>query len=372
MKKLFKVISESSSMSIEKSNPQISRIVGLDLLRIGLALLIFMFHSWMHFGCNYYCLNDFVSVGAIAMTGFFLLSGYSLRLVYGQQDLMDKTNLWRFYLKRLFGVLPLYYVIALTHICLFRTGTITGNLLLFPIEILGLQSTFSSLFTLSHNTGTWFISCLLLAYLIYPFLQTICKQVNARYKILLLLCLVFLDVWSSLITNYFDISWTYDNPFYRVLEFACGMIVADLNLTYSNKLLVRLRSWWALIILTIVLVMGVSIMRHTFQFNDYMLYNIIALPCFILMLFSLGTPRNIGKNKRLKAISYLGKISYAFFLVQFFAWKVGKWSIYFIGFDTNWLRILVTLTYCTIAAMVLYEVIQKPIDKYLRKKMLKQ
>ena len=59
------------------------RIIGLDILRISLAILIHMFHSWIHFGCSYSYLNDFVSVGAIAMTGFFLLSGYSLRMVYG-------------------------------------------------------------------------------------------------------------------------------------------------------------------------------------------------------------------------------------------------------------------------------------------------
>ena len=44
-----------------------------------------------HFGCDYYFLTPFVSVGTIAMTGFFLLSGYALRLVYGHQNIIEQN-----------------------------------------------------------------------------------------------------------------------------------------------------------------------------------------------------------------------------------------------------------------------------------------
>ena len=168
-----------------------ARIAGLDLLRISLAVLTYMFHSWMHFGCNYSYLNDFVSVGAIAMTGFFLLSGYALRLAYGEQDLMEKHNIGRFYSKRLLGIIPLYYTKAILFILILGNESLIENLLLFPIEALGLQTTFTSLFNVTHNGGTWFISCILLAYLIYPFLQTICKQLNAKTKVIVLLLLIF-------------------------------------------------------------------------------------------------------------------------------------------------------------------------------------
>lgn len=58
------------------------RVIGIDIFSITLALLIFMFHYCMHFGCDYYYLTNFVSLGAIAMTGFFLLSCYSLLLAF--------------------------------------------------------------------------------------------------------------------------------------------------------------------------------------------------------------------------------------------------------------------------------------------------
>lgn len=56
------------------------RLIGLDVLRILSALVIFAFHSISHIGANYGQLNGFFSMGAIFMTAFFMLSGLSLSL----------------------------------------------------------------------------------------------------------------------------------------------------------------------------------------------------------------------------------------------------------------------------------------------------
>ncbi len=343
-----------------------SRIVGLDILRISLAILIYMFHSWMHFGCSYSYLNDFVSVGAIAMTGFFLLSGYALRLVYGNQNLLEKHNLGRFYFKRILSLIPLYYVFGIAYVIVRGNESLVENVVLLPIEALGLQSTFSSLFAVSHNSGTWFISCILLSYLAYPFLQTVCKELNASSKVILLLLLMSLDVWSSVVSHRFDTALTYDNPFYRMLEFTSGLLVADINLTYDNKLLKVIRSWGVTVISIVALIVGVSLMYHYTMQSDYMRYNIIVLPCFVLLLFSLGKQKkSFFENS--KVLRYLGKISYAFFLVQMFAWMIGDWAIDVIGLDNNMIRIMITFTYCLLASIISYELVQKPIIMFVNR-----
>ena len=247
-----------------------NRIAGLDMLRISLAILIYMFHSRMHFGCSYSCLNGFVSVGAIAMTGFFLLSGYSLRLVYGDKNLIEKHNLGKFYLKRILGIIPLYYFFAILFILFCGEESLLDNILLFPIEVLGLQSTFTSLFGVTHNGGTWFISCIILAYLIYPFIQFISKQLSSRYVLLLLILLVFLDIWGAVISRRFNTAWTYDNPFYRIAEFTCGVLVAQMNMEYDNKLSNFMRSWGALVCSVLFLFIGVLFARYFLHFRDYM------------------------------------------------------------------------------------------------------
>ena len=128
-----------------------------------MAILIFMFHSRIHIlHCSYGVLNSFVDVGAIAMTGFFLLSGYVINLTYGRKDLAKPGEMKTFYTKRLITIIPLYFVWAffrvIAHVIVSGKSAAIEELILFPIELLGIQSVFSSLFSFSHNGGSWFIS----------------------------------------------------------------------------------------------------------------------------------------------------------------------------------------------------------------------
>lgn len=342
------------------------RVVLLDVLRVSLALLIFMFHSNMHFDCQYGLLNDFVSAGALAMTGFFLLSGYSLRLVYGEKNLMEKKELGRFYLKRILGILPLYYAFALLYIIILGKETFAQNMLLLPIEALGIQSTFSSLFGCSHNGGSWFISCLLLGYLVYPFLQTVIKQLTNKQKVLLIVLLISIDLYAVVISNTFSTYWLYDNPFYRIIEFTIGLLVADINTT-NYKLISFLRSYWVLAIICIVFLASVSVVNHFYHIKDFMIYNWIALPCFVIMLCSMGSTR-VAWLEQSRLLSYASKISYAFFLFQPFVWKVGRWLVKHTGYDNNWLRISFAFSSCVVVSVLMYEIVQKRIVGYIRKR----
>lgn len=346
-----------------------SRVIGIDILRIALALVVFMFHSKMHIDCSYFILNPFLSVGAIVMTGFFMLSGYSLRLVYGEQNIMEKGSLRRFYINRLFGVLPLYYIVAFLYIILIGDETLSDNFLLLPIETLGLQSTFSSLSNISHNGGTWFISCLLLSYVLYPFLQSICKMLRFKNEIILLLVIIVIDIWATIVSMHFKTAGLYANPFYRTIEFACGLILADLNIRNDYPKLNIFRDRKALITSIIFFVGGVSIMRYYLRIDDYMQYNWLALPCFSVMLLSLGTIK-IPLLENVKSIGYLGKISYAFFLSQFFVWTITRIITEWVGYDYNWLRISLSLVLCLLISIIMYEVVQRPIEKYIKPKIL--
>lgn len=74
-----------------------------------------------------------------------------------------------------------------------------------PIEFLGLQSFFSSLFGYSHNGGTWFISCILFCYLAYPFLQEGIKAMGKKGRIRLMAFCMIILLYAPIVVHVFSL-----------------------------------------------------------------------------------------------------------------------------------------------------------------------
>lgn len=351
--------------------PRKERNVGLDLLRISLALLIFMFHSNMHFDCHYGVFDHFARYGAIAMTGFFMLSGYALSLS-SKVILTDIGSLKNFLLKRFISIYPLYYFVALVFIILLGSESFQSLALLFPFEALGLQSCFTSLSKISHNGGTWFISCLTICYLLYPLLQWIIIRLKVKEKVILGGVFLFLLFLAPLVQRHFNVASIYDNPFFRAMEFSLGIIAASVNNDMlKNNISYILRSKEILVMVIFFLILGISVADfYLTGFRDFMLMNWMALPCFIMIFLILGNVRfdTVGENR---LVSYSSALSYAFFLSQFFVWSISYHIINnWIGIDNNIMRIIVSFTICVGISVTLHECVEKPSSKYLKAQLL--
>jgi len=364
-------------MSYNTSNKPVllsggQRIIGLDYLRISLAVLVFLFHSHSHvLKCDYGVLNGFVSMGAIAMTGFFLLSGYALNL--SNKNFENARDVKKFYIKRLIAILPLYYAYAAINVAIniFRNGTTAAieELILFPTEFLGIQSVFASLFPYSHNGGSWFISCILICYLLYPLLQIISRNLSNRDRMAIILIFSGILLYSPLVEHYFGLQSIYSNPFFRALEFSIGILVSQVNMdkTADNKLVSLLRKPAACIATILCLVAGTSLAVHIGIPGDFMLYNWIALPCFVSLLISLGHIR----FKETKTVQYLSNLSFSIFLSQLLViWSGVKHLLNCLGCDSNIVKILLSAAICFGIANFFHYCIEKPSAKYLKSKLL--
>ena len=174
-------------------------------------------------------------MGAIAMTGFFLLSGYVINLTYGRKEMSNPKEIKLFYLKRLISIFPLYFawasILSLANVIINGKIAAIEEIVLFPVEFLGIQSVFSNLFPFSHNHGSWFISCILICYFLYPLVQIITKRFTNRNRILLIVVLSAILLWSPVVQQYFHLQSIYSNPFFRALEFSIGILVSELNTT---------------------------------------------------------------------------------------------------------------------------------------------
>ncbi len=331
------------------------RAAGLDLFRVLAALMVLLFHCHIHHGSDFGVLTGFVSMGAIFMSAFFMLSGYVLFLTYREQPLVQMANLKRFYLKRLVGILPLYYVVALLYVLFLGQESAVQNLLLLPVEMLGLQSVFPALFQVSHNDGTWFISCLLLAYLAFPLMQEAVKQMSTRAKYVALGICTLALFWAPLVVHAFSTESIYANPFFRGLEFFIGVLLCSLPV--KSKLW---GTWKAFFVELIVLVGLVSVGVHFHvAVGNYMLYDVVAVPafaCMVLTLARLNSPRLQGSA----VLRYMSAVTYAFFLVQTFNTEMERWIFSTWGIQNNAVMIVISVVLCGLMAMALHHIVEKP------------
>lgn len=344
------------------------RNYGLDILRAGMALLIFMFHSQMHFECDYSVLNAFVSMGAISMTGFFLLSGYVLQMTNAEIDFSKLPSIKKFYIKRFIGLVPLYYLTALIYLLFIGSESWEHKFLLLPIDILGIQKFFSPTMALSHYGGTWFVSCILLAYLVFPYMSSIIRQMSNKARGWMLFFLSVVLLYSPIVKIVFCLNGIYDSPFFRIIEMSIGVLLfhiqqSSVGLAFMQKLchlIVPL-----LLVLFMIAAVSIAIKLHV-PF-DFMLYGFIALPVFGLLILSMSKTEFHHKSS---ALSFFSSISYEFFLVQSFLWPLSSAVIQILGSDSNLVRIMVSFFLCTLLASVMHYVYQNPISKRLKIKLL--
>ena len=343
-----------------------ARMYGLDMFRIALALLVFMFHAEIHIGCDFGLLNPFVSLGAIAMTGFYLLSGFVL---YSSSKINPNSiiELVRFYKKRAIAIYPSYIFIGLLAVGWGIIGNPSGDNIIkqivhLPILLMGISTVFTSLFKFPPNDGLWFVSCLFFCYALYPWLYLLSSRMNSFWCCIVCGCSVFILLWSPLVVKVFDLASIYSNPFFRILEFLIGVILARLSEIISLNL--SKKCWLILVLLAIgILIVGVSLLNVTgIVTANYMLCSWVALPCFGVLIILLARDIKISKG-----VLYLSNLSYSFFLGQFFCFRMFRiinrtWPSIT---DGNLAKIVISFIICLIFACIVYHLIQTPAKVYL-------
>ncbi|MFT3982361.1 MAG: acyltransferase family protein [Lachnospiraceae bacterium] len=196
------------------------------------------------------------------------------------------------------------------------------------------------------------------------------KYISAnKKKILLLIILIFICGLSPIVVHKFQFSIIYANPFFRLLEFCSGMILADLFIKMKK------RPSRLLVIFLLLEFCGFIIAityLHYFKLGDYKIYVFIAMPVFLIIIYQLARLNSSKFAQQIltnSLIQYLSKISYAFFLGQFFTWDLTN----FLQSNTSWFEnatniklILVSLTICMIITILMHELIEKPVLKILK------
>lgn len=341
------------------------KLYGIEAFRVLSILIIFLFHCNIHIGCTFGILTPFISQGAIFMDAFFLISGFVIHYNYFDR-LKNIDEVFAFYKKRLLSLYPLYLiVITLYTIFYIDNLSVFKHILIAPIELFLLQAHFSSLFFVLHNDGTWFLSCIFFCYLLFPLLLFISNRLkNVKHCLTTLFLIYSLYSISQIVAKVFQTEQIYSSPFFRMMVFLMGMILAlifkiskENGVIISNRLSIFTGLFSLLLlafIITILVKCGILC---------YLYYSFVALPIFYIILLTSA----FANDKKNKIFSYINKGFYSFFLAQLFTFDFYKYLKSVLNFKIrNKLCIIVLFIICLSIAGLL-KIIEVNFKKLLRR-----
>lgn len=336
------------------------RLIGLDLFRIFLALVVFIFHSNIFAGCYYYSFNFLVWAGSPFMTGFFMLSGFSLFYSMQNRELSRLKDIIDFYIKRLIGIIPLYWVIVVVYHLAWGDMPLKEVLLLLPMDLLGLRST---LYFFPNNQFIWFVSNILLCYLVYPFLHQVIRQISIRGKYILTLILLSLDIYITAMSRVFGLADPlYYSISYRIVEFIIGMLLVSILDTVRGVCKSNSCLWGLAFLEFVVLLLGLKFIK------DSVLYAAFLIIIFCVMLLTLAQCES-RQLENSPVVRYLSACTYSLFLSQIWTLRFFEKTVpdsFGLMVEGNNLLRLAIIWAATLALTVfLHQLVEKPAKKFL-------
>ena len=342
----------------------------LDIIKICCAVLIYMRHSITMFGCTY---GSSLVDGLICATTspimvcFFVVSGFSIYYNNSNRNLLDAGELRTFYKKRFITLFPIYILVHMLSYVLVE-NTLQQKIYSTPVELLGLQSMYGGLFGISHSGATWFISSLLLGYFIYPLVQELLKM-NQRCIYLVTSVIFFVLVYSEVVMlQIFGVQPGYVNPVFRAMQVAFGAALC-MAFTEDDK---RNNKKAAIMMVANLIITGLltAFALHYKMGIEYVTtpiyYYLIAFAMLISIKFK---PRLLTKSKLIK---YAGSLTFYFFILQVFLWRLSAKVCGLTGFESNKGKLLVSFVLCVALSIICKELFDKHAQKYLKNKLLKK
>lgn len=197
-------------------------ISSLQSLRGIFTIFIFLHH-----------IADFGAGGACGVSFFMILSGFVLCDGYQSRIEAGTINFKGFINKRLAKIYPLHII------CLFCAIVLSlnkihfgwGTLAIYTSNLLLLQSWIPlSDFYFSGNAVGWFLSAILFAYAVFPFIIRFINCSNSRTRLFKALTgtLIIYFIVVILIPGKYSNSIIYVNPLFRVVDFIIGIALWQL------------------------------------------------------------------------------------------------------------------------------------------------
>jgi peptidoglycan/LPS O-acetylase OafA/YrhL len=265
--------------------------------------------------------------GFVAVTLFFILSGFILTFSYMSHEGSLKTSKRNFWVARFARIYPVYllgFLIA-APLAVQEIGAMGGaspwiDTSLFAAAALTLVQSWSSVASMVWNTPAWSLSVEAFFYLLFPLVAPPILKLKSRG--LLVATLVF---WiaslaaplAGLVSAHFDHTFWSNNPLIRLPEFLLGIALGKFWLTRKRGDFDRHLPYTA-VGSALALVAFLSLDGHVSFFM-----NGATAPMMMVLIYSLACGRGVlAWFLATKPMVLLGEASYSLYLFHWPLWFI--------------------------------------------------
>lgn len=304
------------------------RLDAITGLRFFAAAAIVIVHLPGTFGITYEQFQGYSLAQGVSV--FFVLSGFVLR--YSYPAISTRSEVRRFLVNRIARIWPAHVTMLLLAVVLlpgFDPGAFLANVFLVHAWVP------QSDYFFSYNAVSWSISAEMGFYLLFPVLLYKFRQypgIIIATCLLIALCMVYISVLLDLqgftVMNDEVVlqGVLHTNPLARLFEFTVGMGVAQLWLSYRDRLSMNAALWSAielaavlLLLSNITLLMPIlrSIFPHSLAMEAWLSTCVSPVLPTAILLFALATNRGVvSKALSYRPVRFAGELSFSIYLVH--------------------------------------------------------
>ncbi|MBC5775257.1 acyltransferase [Pontibacter sp. KCTC 32443] len=324
-----------------------SRVTSLDYVRglAALGILLYHFQSWTlgHMAAE----SFWGRIGLYGVAIFYVLSGLTLYHVYEARMQPQKVPLADFYLKRIFRLFPLLWLIMPVYLIIDPTMREWDRVLLNFIGLFGFVAWDKPI-----GTGVWSIGNELVFYLFFPIFLFSAKYSRAAFAFVCLVILTIgvyfafysIDDAVPLATQWRD----YVNPLNQIFLFLGGVAIgyfAKYKSLPSLPLVLLLLAGIAVFILYPVSGNTVTLVT---DWNRFIFAGTCLAICFAMYKLPITLPKLLHVP-----LHTLGEISYALYLLHPLVYKVVQFAAKQLHFSP-WVTIILAMVATLILSQLVY------------------
>jgi peptidoglycan/LPS O-acetylase OafA/YrhL len=344
----------------------------IEFLRTFSSLGVVWIHVWTYFnnvqlkffGIDFFKAISFVGNG---VDFFFVISGFLMFLAWNNKYFSAK-NYWRFMVKRLFRIVPLYYLSILIYYFVF---TLIKHKEIHWSSILINATFLNNYFNVNIAHTYWSLAVEWIFYLIIPFLFIFKDKKKRFFTFIVFLIIALFRLTQVEMSS--ELFLTPNMPIPLFFEFGWGMLIGMVMTNHSwNERIVLKQSWSNLIIGFSILYFGrfirlTEVIQLTGDFG--IILKVLSGPVmtfgFAYVMFMLISSKGIfSKFVEHQLFQFTGRLSYGIYL-----WHLLILSFLDIFFKPTsgplvmFMAFLIVIFFSTFFAYCTYHLVEKPYFK---------